>query len=188
MILVVDYGGQYVHRIWRTLKYLGAASEIAPKTESAESLLAKSPEAFILSGGPASVSGGTDFGPSQAILDSGVPVLGICFGHQLIAHLFGGEVKEGEVGEYAEVEIEVLEENDLFKGLPKTLKVWASHRDEVASVPEELTILAKSSTCPAEALKHKTKPVYGVQFHPEVEHTPEGPKILKNFLEVSKVL
>ncbi|MFH1722526.1 MAG: gamma-glutamyl-gamma-aminobutyrate hydrolase family protein, partial [Candidatus Altiarchaeota archaeon] len=113
-----------------------------------------------------------------------LPILGICLGHQLIAHHFKGTVGRGESGEYAEVEIEILDPDTLFKGLPRHIKVWESHRDEVAKAPPDFTVLAKSEVCPVEAMRHKTKKIFGVQFHPEVEHTPQGSIILKNFIDL----
>jgi len=184
MIVIVDYGGQYVHRIWRSLRYLGAPSVITPSNKSWFEISERDPKAFILSGGPHSIHKDEISEAYMKVIESGKPVLGICLGHQLIAHYFGGTIKEGDVGEYAEVEIEVTDEDELFKEVSSKLKVWESHRDEVSDVPSELKVLAKSEICPIEALKHETKPIYGVQFHPEVEHTQEGPKILKNFVDI----
>lgn len=186
MIVVVDYGGQYVHRIWRSLKYLDVESEIVGSGTPWSAISSKNPDAFVLSGGPHSIHKDKVSGVYRNVIESGKPVLGICLGHQLIAHHFGGTIKEGEIGEYAEVEIEVIEEDDLFSGVPRKLRVWESHRDEVSKVPKELEVLAKSAICQVEAIKHKSRPVYGVQFHPEVEHTQEGPKILKNFIGACK--
>ena len=166
MIVIVDYGGQYVHRIWRSLKYLGVESETMPSSTRWDDVASRSPEAFILSGGPHSIHTDEVSDLYKRVLASGKPVLGICLGHQLIANYFGGEIREGAVGEYAEVEITILSEDDLFAGLPKKLRVWESHRDEVADVPTDLTVLAESDACPVEALKHESKPIYSVQFHP----------------------
>jgi GMP synthase (glutamine-hydrolysing) len=110
--------------------------------------------------------------------------LGICLGHQIIGRAFGGEVARGESGEYAAVEIDILEPDDLFKGLGRKLTVWESHRDEVSRLPEDFILLAKSEVCAVEAMKHKSKSIYGVQFHPEVHHTPDGFDILRNFVNV----
>jgi GMP synthase (glutamine-hydrolysing) len=187
MIVIVDYGGQYVHRIWRSLRYLDAESEIVPSETPWADITAKKPDAYVLSGGPHSIHKDEVSEVYRKVIDSRKPVLGICLGHQLIAHHFGGKIMEGRVGEYAEVEIEVVDEDELFAGIPKKFMAWESHRDEVSEIPEYLKVLAKSATCPIEALKHKSRPIYGVQFHPEVEHTQEGPNILKNFLKVAVI-
>lgn len=185
MIVIVDYHGQYVHRIWRSLDYLGVESKIVSNTTSASEISKMNPEGIILSGGPYSVYSDEDrLGDYFRILELDLPILGICLGHQIIAKKFGGVVKQGVSGEYAEVEITVKEENDLFKGLGDKLTVWESHRDEVVSIPNELTCLASSRVCEIEALKHTERRIYGVQFHPEVYHTPKGSEILKNFVGV----
>ena len=187
MIVIVDYKGQYVHRIWRSLRELGEESKIVPYTTPLKEVLALKPNAIILSGGPYSVyEDESILGDFKGFIDCGLPVLGICLGHQIIGKAFGGEVRKGESGEYAAVEIEVVEPNDLFDGLPRKLSVWESHRDEVSRMPGDFTLLAKSEVCGVEAMKHKSKDIYGVQFHPEVHHTPDGFKILKNFVGVCK--
>ncbi|MCX6695093.1 MAG: GMP synthase subunit A [Candidatus Altiarchaeota archaeon] len=188
MIAIVDYKGQYVHRIWRSLREIGVESKIVPYSTPLREVKDMNPEAIVLSGGPYSVYDDEGIlGDFRGFIDSGLPVLGICLGHQIIGRAFGGEVKRGESGEYAAVEIEVLEEDDLFKGVGKNLVVWESHRDEVSKLPEDFILLAKSDVCAVEAMKHKAKRIYGVQFHPEVHHTPQGFDILKNFVSVCAV-
>ncbi|MFH1403212.1 MAG: GMP synthase subunit A [Candidatus Altiarchaeota archaeon] len=185
MIIVVDYGGQYVHRIWRSLKYLGVESKVVGRDTPIEEMMSMNPEGFIMSGGPSSVYEDSDkLGDYKGILDSGLPVLGICLGHQIMAHALGGVVRKGESGEYAAVDIRVLEEDDLFKGLESTLTVWESHRDEVVELPPGFVCLAESDICSIEAMKHESKRLYAVQFHPEVNHTPHGAEILKNYMRV----
>jgi len=187
MILIVNFHGQYVHRIWRSLKYLKIESEIVPNMITADEVLAKKPSGVIFSGGPYSVYKDKEkLGSHKEIIKLDLPVLGICLGHQMIADSLGGEVKEGLSGEYAAVEIDILDEDDLFIGLGSRIVVWESHKDEVASMPKDFKCLASSSICKYEAIKHKSKPIYGVQFHPEVEHTPKGPEILKNFHNTCK--
>jgi len=187
MIVIVDYGGQYVHRIWRSLREIGQESRIVPKSTPFSGIQGEDPVGVVLSGGPASVyEEVADLGEYGEILDSGLPVLGICFGHQLLAHHFGGRIRQGASGEYAEVEIMVTEAGDLFQGLPDRIRVWMSHRDEVAAIPECLVRLAYSDVCEYEAIRHESLPVYGVQFHPEVHHTPLGSDILKNFVGVCR--
>lgn len=189
MILIINNHGQYVHRIWRSLNYLGAESGMIPNTTDISKILEKNPAGIILSGGPYSVYEDSDkLGNCNEILkfsrDSDIPVLGICLGHQIITHFFGGIVSRGEKAEYAQMEITVEKENDLFRNLDKNLTAWTSHKDEVTKLPGEFEGLASSDICRYEAMKHRKKAIYGVQFHPEVEHTPKGGEILKNFLGV----
>lgn len=176
-----------MHRIWRSLKYLGVESKIIPNDTQVREIHARNPEGIILSGGPYSVySDSEKLGVCNDILEYDVPVLGICLGHQIIAQHFGGQVRQGDKAEYASVEIRILDEDELFKGLPAKIKVWASHKDEIASMPDGFTRLAESDVCNIEALKHNKKKIYSVQFHPEVEHTPDGMKILENFVNTCK--
>ena len=184
MIIIMDNYGQYVHRIWRTLRYLGVEAKIIPNTTPLEEIKAMKPNGIIFSGGPDIERTGN----CEAILERydefNVPILGICLGHQLIARHFGGKVGRGEKAEYSLVEVEILEEDDIFKGLPKRLKVWESHMDEVKSLPGSFELLARSDFCPIEAMRHRELPIYGVQFHPEVAHTERGSEIYKNFAEL----
>jgi len=191
MILIINNHGQYVHRIWRSMNYLSEKSEIIPNTAAVTEIKEKNPSGIIFSGGPYSVYEDKDkLKNCNEILNfcfnSQTPVLGICLGHQLITQFFGGTVSRGEKAEYAQTEITVCEENDLFKALDRKLIVWESHKDEVTKLPENLECLASSEICLFEAIKHNEKPIYGVQFHPEVDHTPKGLEILKNFLCVCK--
>ena len=121
---------------------------------------------------------------SEYIEKIDVPILGICLGHQLIAKTFGGEVGSGEHGGYADVEIEVIDEDDILRGIGPKTSVWASHADEVTVMPEEFIQLARSDICEIEAMCHSTKPIYGVQWHPEVAHTDKGEELFMNFFEV----
>ena len=188
MIVIMDNGGQYVHRIWRTLRYLGVDAKIIPNTTPLEEIKALDPKGIIFSGGPDIEKTGN----CKAILEHydefNVPILGICLGHQLIAKHFGGKVGRGEKAEYSLVEIEIVEENDLFKGFPRRLRVWESHMDEVKALPLGFELLARSETCPVEAMKHEKLPIYGVQFHPEVAHTERGADVYSNFARLCGVL
>jgi len=185
MIVIVDYKGQYVHRIWRSLRELGVESVIVPYSAPLGEVLAGKPSGVILSGGPYSVYDDEGvLGDFRGFLDCGLPVLGICLGHQIIARAFGGEVRRGDSCEYAEVEVEGLEEDDVFRGLGGRLVVWESHRDEVSRLPSGFVLLARSEVCAVEAMRHKSRMVYGVQFHPEVHHTPQGFDILRNFVGI----
>ena len=187
MILIVDNGSQYTHLIKRNMRDLGKESEtVNSKGAKLEEIEKKKPEAIILSGGPSSVYKGEN-GVSEEIVKrvSGgwdLPLLGICYGHQLIAYALGGEVAKGSAAEYGLGKVVVDREDLLFKGVPKEFQVWVSHFDEVKKLPSGFEALAHSSTCKVEAMRHKEKRIFGTQFHPEVWHTENGEKILENFL------
>ncbi|ENN96132.1 GMP synthase subunit A [Methanocaldococcus villosus KIN24-T80] len=182
MIVIINNGGQYVHRIYRSLKYLNIPSKIIPN-ENLEEMFNEIENAYgvIFSGGPSLERAKNCI---EVALKVDKPILGICLGHQLIALAYGGEVGRAEKEEYALTEIYVDDEDDIFKNIPKKFNAWASHKDEVKKLPEDFVILAHSDICKVEAMKHKRKPIYGVQFHPEVAHTEYGDKILKNFYDV----
>jgi GMP synthase (glutamine-hydrolysing) len=184
-ILVIANRGQYNHRIYRTLKYLGADAKLVQNTISASEVEAEEPDGIVVGGGPFL----DEIGNSAEIIErfyEEMPILGICLGQQLIAKQFGGGVRTADVGEYADCEIMVDAENELLKGVGPTFNAWVSHKDEVSKLPDEFVKLAHSATCEFEAIAHKNFPLYGVQFHPEVEHTPKGPEIFKNFLGIIK--
>jgi GMP synthase (glutamine-hydrolysing) len=180
-ILILDNGGQYVHRIWRTLRELGQGSEIVPREKIGEKLGEK-PDGIILSGGPTSVY--EDSSVAKGILELNVPILGICWGHQFIAHSLGGEVRYGEKGEYGHSVVFVDDEDTILKGMPQKFQAWVSHRDEVVKLPPGFRVLAHSEACRIEAMACESKRIYGVQFHPEVFHTQDGKIVLENFIEV----
>ncbi|MFH1424646.1 MAG: GMP synthase subunit A [archaeon] len=186
-IAVIDNGGQYTHRIMRTFQDLEYDSEILPNTTPIEELSA---DAVAFSGSGLSVGGGEEFGMGncELYLDKfNGPILGMCAGHQLIAKHFGGEAKPAGTPEYGITELIIDEPDELFKGLPSTIKVWNSHNDEVTAISDQLKALAHSKDCPYEAIRHVSKPIFGVQFHPEVQHTEHGAEIFKNFAELTKV-
>lgn len=180
MILIINNGGQYVHRIHRSLKYLGIPSKIVPNSISPEDI-GEEVKGIILSGGPDIEKASKCI---DIILNSKVPILGICLGHQLICKAYGGIIGKAKMEEYAYTKIYVKEENDIFKNIPREFTAWASHRDEVKVPPKGFKVLAYSDICNVEAMKHEERPIYGVQFHPEVSHTEYGPEILKNFCNV----
>lgn len=191
MILIIDNGSQYTHLIKRTCRELGYEAEIIyAKAEwnIIEEMMKTGIAKIIISGGPKSVyKEPPNLGSMvcEKVRDGEIklPLLGICYGHQMIAHVFGGKVEKGQSAEYGTGEIEIDDEDDLFKGVPDKLKVWVSHYDQVKEMPEGFEKLAHSESCGVEAMKHKEYPIYGVQFHPEVWHTEKGEEILKNFLE-----
>ena len=180
-ILIINNKGQYNHRIQRSLQYLNIQSELVSNTLSVEEIQAKDPIGLILGGGPSLENAGNS---EEYIKNIDVPILGICLGHQLIAKAYGGEVKTSNTKSYAQVKININNDEKLFKGLYPTMDVWSSHQDEVKTLPSEFKILASSNLCDIESIKHKTKDVYGIQFHPEVHHTPKGEIIFKNFNKI----
>jgi len=181
-IIVIDFGGQYTHLIARRVRELNVYSEILPYTASLDKVIAKGVKGIILSGGPCSVYEEDAPLIDVKVLTSGLPVLGICYGHQLIAHLMGGEVTKAPKGEYGRTLMKIHVTDDLFHGLNKVEVVWMSHRDFVSKAPASFEVLASTKYSPVAAMKHRVLPIYGVQFHPEVSHTQHGMVILKNFL------
>jgi GMP synthase (glutamine-hydrolysing) len=185
-IIVLDYGGQYCHLIGRRIREQGVYSEIVPWEIKAEEirLLSKkmNVKGLILSGGPASVFDAEAPKLDANILNLGLPVLGLCYGHQLLAHIVGGKVRPAERREYGATYVTIDRPVGVLKGLGKKERVWMSHSDAVFSVPEEYEVLAHSENCPVAAFRHREKPVYGLQWHPEVVHTENGVLMLRNFL------
>jgi GMP synthase (glutamine-hydrolysing) len=181
LVLIFDFGGQYTQLIARSVRELGVYSEIVPFNTGASAISRRNPRAIILSGGPSSVYDKDAPHPDPALLQSGVPVLGICYGVQLMAHFLGGEVKPSNRREYGQAEIKTITGSQLLEGLASPLKVWMSHGDYVSRPPEGFTITATSDAAIG-AVEDPERKLYGVQFHPEVAHTPQGKAILRNFL------
>ena len=184
-ILVVNFGSQWTHRIWRRLRDMDCETEIVDVSTPAEDMKC---DGVILSGGAVSIGSGEEeeVGHAHEYLDKlGVPILGICAGQQFIALHFGGKAEPAENPEFGEVEITVEEENDLFRGVPKQFKAWASHNDEITECPG-FEVLARSAKGVNHAMKHESRPIYGTLFHPEVEHTEHGEKIMQNFVDVCR--
>jgi len=181
-VLVLDYGGQYSQLIARRIRECGVFSELLPHHVGVQEVRRRRPRGIILSGGPASVH--TPGAPrlDRALLDLGVPVLGICYGMQLLASELGGRVEGAEVGEFGRSELTVTAPGGLLAGLPATQTCWMSHRDTVYEPPPGFRALASSTGSPVAALESPERGVYGIQFHPEVAHTPHGSEILKTFL------
>lgn len=182
-VIVIANRGQYNHRIYRTLRYLGADASLVQNTITPEEIEEAGADGVVIGGGQYLEASGNS-GAVIRHFEGELPVLGICLGHQLMAKLYGGEVRTAPVGEYAEAEIIVDEEDEILKGLGPSFKAWVSHKDEVSVMPKKFVRLAHSKTCPIEAMAHVRHPLYGVQFHPEVEHTPKGPELFKNFLRI----
>jgi GMP synthase (glutamine-hydrolysing) len=181
-VLILDFGSQYTQLIARAVRECGVYSEIVPHTLSPEALRARRPAALILSGGPASVTAKGSPECDAAVLAMGVPVLGICYGMQLMARLLGGRVWAAPRREYGHAAIQVLKKGRLLRGLPARLPVWMSHGDEVTQVPAGFAVIARTDTSPIAAMADDKRRLYGLQFHPEVAHTPRGKAILENFL------
>nr|MBA3671301.1 glutamine-hydrolyzing GMP synthase [Gemmatimonadaceae bacterium] len=182
-ILIVDYGSQYTQLIARRVREARVYSEIHPPTRSIEWVRAWRPTGIILSGGPNSVYGENVPTADPALFDV-APVLGVCYGMQLIAHLHGGAVLRGAQRQYGRDQIRPAGESALFRGFSATEEttVWMSHGDHVEQPPPGFRVTAFGEGNPVSAFEHESKPIYGVQFHPEVSHTPRGGELLANFL------
>ena len=180
-ILILDFGSQYTQLIARRLREKHVYCEIHPFNIPIEKIKEFKPKGIILSGGPASVYAPDSPKVSREVFELGVPVLGICYGMQLITYLFGGEVVRAERHEYGRAELEVLDNSDLFAGLPDKFTVWMSHGDRVLRIPPAFKPIAKTENAPYAAIKSSEKKIYGVQFHPEVKHSQYGDRILENF-------
>jgi GMP synthase (glutamine-hydrolysing) len=187
-IFVVDNGGQWTHREWRTLRDLGADTKILPNTAQFEDYLNYGVDGLVLSGGAPRVGLHKDLGNCREYLEKAdFPILGICAGHQFMARFFGGRVKPSKIPEFGKVELHLLSnESLLLKGLPKKSIVWESHNDEVVVLPSTFELLASSDNCMIQAMQHNNKPLFGLQFHPEVKHTEYGEKIFSNFISICK--
>jgi GMP synthase (glutamine-hydrolysing) len=181
-IVVIDYGGQYSQLIARRVRDCGVFSELIPHQVALDEISRRKPRGIVLSGGPASVY--ADGAPrlERGLLDLGVPVLGICYGMQLIVHELGGRVEQAEVGEFGRSQLTVSDPGRLLAGMPREQTCWMSHRDTVFEAPAGFTALASSSASPVAAVESIERDIYGIQFHPEVVHTPYGQEIMTRFL------
>ena len=181
-VVVLDYGGQYSQLIARRVRECGVFSELLPHHVGAEEVARRKPKGLILSGGPASVyaEGAPKLDPQ--LLELGIPVLGICYGMQLLALRLGGRVEGAEVGEFGRSQLTVNDPGRLLAGLPAEQSCWMSHRDTVFAAPRGFRALASSTESPVAAFESEERGVYGIQFHPEVVHTPYGQEVLKRFL------
>ena len=185
-IYVIDNGGQWTHREWRTLRDLDVDTKIVPNTAEFDELDADHIEGLILSGGAPRIGLKGDLGNCWEYLERAeFPILGICAGHQFMARFFGGDAAPSKVPEFGKIELTLLAEDDaLFERIPKRSIVWESHNDEVTVLPDKFELLAESENCKIQAMRHKEKSFYGLQFHPEVEHTEYGELIFKNFVKI----
>jgi GMP synthase (glutamine-hydrolysing) len=184
-IFVVDNGGQWTHREWRVLRDLGAETKIISNITPLETIASEGVDGLVLSGGAARINWETvKLGRIGEYLESGIPVLGICLGHQFIALHFKGDVGPSEPPEFGKTQIEVCRPSPLFKGIPSRFTAWESHNDEIKELPGSFEVLASSQNCRIQAIRHKTRPIFGLQFHPEVEDTEFGEEIFRNFMEI----
>jgi len=183
-ILIIDFGSQVTQLIARRVRENGVYAEILPCTADAKTISAFAPKAIILSGGPASVH--ADFSPKahDVVFDMGVPILGICYGEQLICQQLGGKVEKSDHREFGRAEIEVKASSKLFDGVWQNgskYPIWMSHGDNITSIPQGFEVIASTASAPFAAIADEKRKIYGLQFHPEVAHTPDGGKLLRNF-------
>ncbi|MCZ6462182.1 MAG: glutamine-hydrolyzing GMP synthase [Actinobacteria bacterium] len=181
-VLVVDFGAQYAQLIARRVREAHVYSEIVPRDITAAEVSDRHPLGIILSGGPASVYAPDAYGIDDALLELDIPVLGICYGHQVIAASLGGTVERNDIAEYGSADLAASGSSALFKGLPAEQTVWMSHRDAVVAAPDGFTVTATTADSPVAAMEAPDRGLYGVQFHPEVAHTPRGQEMLEHFL------
>src|ERR1700677_2789801 len=181
-VLVLDFGSQVTQLIARRVREAGVYCEIVPYNKADEAL-ARHPRAIILSGGPASVTDSDAPRAPQAVFEQGVPVLGICYGEMTMAAQLGGRVEVGHNREFGRADIHVKHTSPLLEGLAESGSepVWMSHGDKIVAIPEGFSVVATSESSPFAAIADEKRRFYGVQFHPEVAHTPRGAKLLKNF-------
>ncbi len=181
MIVILDFGSQYTQLIARKVRESNVYCEIHPFSTPWSKLAALNPTGLVLSGGPSSVYEKKAPKPDKQIWDAGVPILGICYGLQLLVEHFGGKVQPASKREYGPAMIKISNHSGIFESLAGNLPVWMSHGDAVTKMPNGFSIIATSENAPYAAIKHDSKPIMGVQFHPEVHHTPNGVEILRNF-------
>lgn len=182
LIVILDFGGQYNQLIARRVREANVYCEMLPFFTPLEKILAKNPRGIIFSGGPSSVYIENAPCVDKKIYTSGIPILGICYGMQLMTLDLGGVVEKAQAREYGKTKLSIIHEDQIMKGLPKEQQCWMSHGDYITTPPPGFTVTARTDFCPVSAIANKDKKLYGVQFHPEVVHTPFGQEMLKHFL------
>jgi len=182
VILIIDFGSQYNQLIARRVREEHVYCQIEPPWISVDQIKALAPKGIILSGGPASIYEKSSPKADKAIFDLGVPILGICYGMQYMVDALGGEVKEAQKREYGFAKLQIKDSTGIFHGVAKETKCWMSHGDTIARVPKGFRVIAATPSTRVAATTHPARDLYGLQFHPEVAHTPMGKKMLKNFL------
>ena len=180
-ILILDFGSQYTQLIARRIRECNVYCEIHPFNMTPEAIRDFDPAGMILSGGPKSVYEPGAPLPDPAVLEMKVPVLGICYGLQLISLHYRGSVARAARREYGRAKLHIDDHRDLFKGINKDLQVWMSHGDRVEALPQDFEIIAHTANAPVAAIRHHEKSIFAIQFHPEVVHTEQGSRILENF-------
>ena len=189
IVPVVYVKGQYNHLIVRNLKELGVESKLLPPSVPLEQLESMNPDALVMGGGPQSVRSpdhltGELADAARLIRQARLPMLCICVTHQLLATAFGGVTEAARKPEFGPVEISVIEEGRILEGLKPSFTTWEAHNDEVVKAPKGFRVLAKSSNCAIEVMRHDSRDIFGVQFHPEVSHTQKGVDLFRNFLRI----
>lgn len=178
-VVVINNYGQFNHLIRRSIQDKVdcdlTSNQTLPEDIDADGL--------ILGGGPSLDRAGNC---RDYLLNLDIPILGICLGMQIMGITFGGQVGPGSIGGYAQVDVEVIDEDDILRGFPARFKTWASHADQVSALPPQFQRLATSRICDIEAMKHRNRPIYGVQWHPEVVHTEHGGELLDNFINICR--
>ncbi len=182
IIAILDFGGQYVQLIARRVREAGAFSMLLAPSTSVEEIKRIGPRGIILSGGPASVCDEQAPRCDPKILDLDIPILGICYGMHLTCQMLGCRLEKAPAREYGRARLTIHDQSDLLAGLPAQTAVWMSHGDQVHDLSDHFHVLAETPTCPNAAVRHRSKPIFGVQFHPEVTHTPHGVDLLRNFI------
>ncbi len=182
MVIVLDFGGQYNQLIARRVRECNVYCEVHPYTMSLEKIKEMNPKGIIFTGGPNSVYGDDSPRCEKEIFELGIPILGICYGSQLMSYMLGGSVKTAPVSEYGKTEVCVDNKSALFAGVGETTICWMSHTDYIENAPQDFKIIGHTPVCPVAAMENAAKKLYAVQFHPEVMHTEEGMKMLSNFV------
>ena len=182
LILILDFGGQYTLLIARRVRECHVYSEVVPWTISLSDLLARKPAGVILSGGPSTVQDPSAPMIDPALYEAGIPILGICYGMQMTAHLLGGTVERAKEREYGRVTVRMTDRSGLFGGMKEASSCWMSHTWQIASCPPGFRVIAETDNCPVAAMVNEERKICGVQFHPEVTHTEEGGMLIRNFL------
>lgn len=182
IVIVLDFGGQYNQLIARRVRECNVYCEVLPFNTSMEKIKSINPKGVIFTGGPASVYAEDAPKVSEEIFQLGIPILGICYGCQLMTYTLGGKVEKAPVREYGKTYVTVNQSSKLFQNVSETSVVWMSHTDYVAQTPNGFQVVAKSDSCPVAGIEDEARKLYGVQFHPEVVHSQEGTKMLHNFL------
>lgn len=182
LVIVLDFGGQYNQLIARRVRECNVYAEVLPYTTTLEEIKSKNPKGIIFTGGPNSVYEEASPSYDKEIFEIGVPILGICYGSQLMAHKLGGRVATAPVSEYGKTDVEVDTKSVLFENVHDTTTTWMSHTDYIAEAPADFKVIGHTGNCPVAAMENAAKKLYAVQFHPEVMHSVEGQQMLRNFL------